>query len=81
YNQLSHQLPGEPGFSDRFIQAGYRWSAAAENVAQGQQTPEAVVQSWMNSPHHRDNLLSPGYQDLGVGYANNYWTQDFGRPA
>ncbi|NJM68317.1 MAG: hypothetical protein HC851_22950 [Acaryochloris sp. RU_4_1] len=80
YNQLSHQLPSEPSLGDRVSQAGYRWSGIAENIAQGQQTPEAVLQSWMNSPHHRDNLLNPKYRDLGVGYANNYWTQDFGVP-
>lgn len=79
HNQLSHQLPGEPTLGDRIAQAGYRWSAIAENIAQGQQTPEAVLQSWMNSTGHRNNLLNPNYQDLGVGYANNYWTQNFGR--
>jgi len=81
YNKLEHQLPGEPLFSDRFKQAGYYWSAAAENIANGQSSPEAAVQSWMNSPPHRVNLLNPAYQDLGVGYANTYWTQDFGKPA
>jgi uncharacterized protein YkwD len=79
YNQLSHQLPGEPPFSDRFKQAGYNWSAAAENIAQGPGTPEAAVQMWIASAPHRANLLNPAYQDLGVGYINNYWTQDFGR--
>jgi uncharacterized protein YkwD len=77
-NQMSHQLPGEPAFGDRFLQAGYRWSAAAENVAAGQQTPEAVMQSWMTSPGHRQNLLNPAYRELGVGYANHFWTQAFG---
>lgn len=79
HNTLNHQLPGEPSLGDRIAQAGYRWSAIAENIAQGQQTPEAVLQSWMNSTGHRNNLLNPNYQDLGVGYANNYWTQNFGR--
>ena len=78
FNQMSHQLPGEPSFGDRFLQAGYRWSAAAENVAAGQQTPEEVMQSWINSPGHRANLLNPTYRELGVGYANHFWTQAFG---
>lgn len=77
-NQLSHQLPGEPSLGDRVSQTGYRWSGVAENIAQGQQTPEAVLQSWMNSTGHRNNLLNPNYRDLGVGFANNYWTQVFG---
>lgn len=66
---------------DRILQAGYRWSRVAENVAQGQPSPEQVVSSWMNSPEHRQNLLNPEYQHLGVGYANAFWTQKFARPA
>lgn len=80
YNRLDHQLPGEPSLGDRISQAGYRWSGIAENIAQGQRTPEDVVASWMSSPPHRANLLAAGYQDLGVGYANGYWTQNFGKP-
>jgi uncharacterized protein YkwD len=79
HNQMSHQLPGEPSLAGRVSQTGYRWSAVAENIAWGQQTPEHVVSDWMNSPGHRLNLLDPKYQHLGVGYANNFWTQVFGR--
>lgn len=40
---------------DRIINEGYRYSAA-ENIAAGQSTPEAVLRSWMNSPGHRANF-------------------------
>jgi uncharacterized protein YkwD len=30
-------------------------------------TPEAIVESWLESPEHRVNLLRPGFRDLGVG--------------
>lgn len=79
-NQLSHQLPGEPSLGGRILQTGYQGSAIAENIAQGQQTPEQAMSSWMNSPGHRANLLEPKYQHLGVGYGNNFWTQVFGKP-
>lgn len=81
FNQMSHQLPGQPPLGERVRQAGYHWSGVAENVAQGQQTPEQVMSAWMNSPGHRANLLAPQYQHLGVGYANRFWTQVFGRSA
>jgi uncharacterized protein YkwD len=81
HNDMTHQLPGEPGLSDRISQAGYRWGGVAENVAKGQSSPEEVVSVWMNSPPHRKNLLNPEYQHLGVGYANNFWTQKFAKPA
>ena len=81
HNQLTHQLPGEPKMGDRISQAGYRAGASAENVAQGQSSPEEVMSAWMNSPGHRDNLLNPEFQHLGVGHASNFWTQKFAEPA
>ncbi|MBD2092473.1 CAP domain-containing protein [Microcoleus sp. FACHB-1515] len=81
HNQLTHQLPGQPDFSERISQAGYARGYAAENIAQGQTSPEQVMSSWMNSPGHRENLLNPKFQHLGVGFANNFWTQKFASPA
>lgn len=39
-----------------------------ENIAGGQNTPEAVHHAWMNSPSHRGNILYAGYSKIGVGY-------------
>jgi hypothetical protein len=47
-----------------------------ENIArhQGQYEPEAlareVVDGWMNSPGHRQNILAPNATHLGVGLAH-----------
>lgn len=64
---------------------GINFSSAGENIAQGQATPQAVVQSWMNSSGHRANILSTNFTQIGVGYAaggkgRHYWTQMFIRP-
>ena len=64
---------------------GIKFSAAAENIAQGQRTPEQVMNNWMNSPGHRNNILSPSYYQIGVGVAkdskgNLTWTQMFIKP-
>ena len=73
-----------PNFVDRDVQAGYTpWTTLAENVAAGQQTPEAVVAAWMNSAGHRANILNPSFRDIGVGVAKGgsygiYWAQEFG---
>ncbi len=80
---------GDP-FS-RIRATGYQYSSAAENIAAGQQAPEAVVTAWMNSPGHRANILNPNYTEIGIGYfylqndtgnVNNhsYWTQTFADP-
>lgn len=64
---------------------GIKYSAAGENIAYGQKTPQQVMTAWMNSPGHRSNILSPSYTQIGVGYATNkngvpYWTQMFIKP-
>lgn len=61
---------------------GIKFTAAGENIAMGQNSPSAVMNSWMNSPGHRSNILSPAYNQIGVGLATakngtKYWTQQF----
>ena len=47
---------------------GISYTSAGENIAQGQRTPEEVVQAWMNSAGHRANILNNGFTHIGVGY-------------
>jgi len=61
---------------------GIVFTAAAENIANGQRTPSAVMNSWINSPSHRANILNPNFNQMGVGVArdnrgNLFWTQMF----
>ena len=58
---------------------GITYSAAAENIAMGYATAEAVVNGWMNSAGHRANILSSRYTHIGVGHVDGYWTQWFTR--
>lgn len=72
---------GESPF-DRMENNGIWYMAAGENIAAGQRTPEAVMESWMNSPGHRANILSSDYGKIGIAYTNGgdfkiYWTQCF----
>ena len=54
---------------------------AGENIAMGYGSPEAVMEGWMNSTGHRENILKPEFTMIGVGcYEYNgrfYWTQIF----
>ncbi len=78
-NYFSHQSPtyGSPFNMMNDFNINYR--SAAENIAQGQETPYQVVQAWMNSSGHRANILNGEYTHVGVGYvkSGNYWTQMF----
>lgn len=77
---LSHQFPGEMDMGMRIRMAGVRFSSVAENVAQG---PSAAMlhQQWMNSPAHRDNILDPELDSLGVAVVGRngelFAVQDF----
>lgn len=57
----------------------------AENIAIGYPDSAAVMDGWMNSAGHRANILTEGFQSIGVGaaYVNGYytWVQVFGRGA
>lgn len=45
---------------------GISCGAAGENIAAGQDSPEFVMYTWMNSPGHRSNILSSDYTKIGV---------------
>lgn len=39
----------------------------AENLFAGDATPAEVVEAWMGSPGHRNNIVDPTLQQIGVG--------------
>ena len=78
----SHTRPDGRSCFTAFDEAGVRYRLAGENLAAGQRTPEEVVTAWMNSPGHRENILTGGFGHLGVGVAIDvngriYWAQAF----
>ncbi|MFJ3660254.1 CAP domain-containing protein [Streptomyces sp. NPDC090119] len=80
HNTMSHTGSDGSDPGSRITAAGYQWSAYGENVAYGYSTPEQVMDGWMNSAGHRENILNCSYKEIGVGLAQpgSYWTQDFG---
>lgn len=85
YDRVEDQLVGVCDTWNRISGYYTGWLALAENIAAGQPTPEEVVNAWMNSPDHRENILSDQYSEIGVGYYQGqgeylyYWGQNFGR--
>lgn len=81
-NYFSHQSPTYGSPFDMMKEFGIKYTMAGENIASGQTTPESVMQAWMNSQGHRENILKPGFTHIGVGYyrGGSYgymWTQEF----
>ncbi|MYV68841.1 RNA polymerase, partial [Streptomyces sp. SID2131] len=79
---FDHTNPDGAGPGERVTATGYGWSTYGENIAMGQRTAEQVMESWMNSPGHRANILNCSFKELGVGLHTGdggpYWTQVFG---
>lgn len=76
-----HTRPDGSSITTLCSQLGIKWSRIGENIAYGQNSPQMVMNSWMNSPDHKSNILNSDYQYIGVGVteANGrlYWTQFF----
>ena len=82
--KMSHK--GGDGSSpfERMKQQGYRYQAAAENVAYGFDDVDAVMAGWLRSPGHRRNILGH-FTEIGDGRAIDkdgvsYWCVTFGTP-
>ncbi len=81
--KMSHTGSNGSSPGDRLGDVGYQWRTYGENVAWNQQSPEAVMTAWMNSPGHRANILNCSFTEIGVGVASSngpYWTQVFAAP-
>ncbi|WP_060178238.1 CAP domain-containing protein [Streptomyces sp. IMTB 1903] len=80
HSNMSHTGSDGSDPGARITRAGYAWSTYGENVAYGYSTPEKVMEGWMNSPGHRENILNCSFKEIGIGLAqpNHYWTQNFG---
>ena len=79
---ISHQYAGEPELAERGKSAGGRFSVISENVAEAP-TAVRIHDAWMNSPGHRENLLDPRVDSVGISVLRRggqlYAVQDFDR--
>jgi uncharacterized protein YkwD len=73
---FSHDSANGASFADRIRKAGYvprnAFPSLGEDLAWGSGslgTPREIVQSWMNSPGHRANILYPKFREAGMGVA------------
>jgi len=84
-NYFSHTSPTYGSPFEMLSHFNISYTAAGENIAYGQSTPDEVMTAWMNSPGHRANILNTNFSQIGVGIALKangqlVWTQEFTRP-
>jgi len=77
----SHTRPNGEEWKTAFKDAGVTASYRGENLAMGQSSAEAIVDGWMSSEGHRDNILNKKFSKMGVATVVidgvTYWVQVF----
>ena len=73
--------------ADRVRAIGYRERLVGENIAYGPKSLQEVVQGWLDSPGHCENIMDPRFAEMGIAYATGrsgrhglYWVQLFAQP-
>jgi uncharacterized protein YkwD len=89
YNRFTDHIGSDgstPG--QRMNEAGYNWQFAGEIIGWGfSGSHQTMFDWWMNSPIHRQMILSPTYEDFGLSYVfvpgsdwGHYWTVNMAKP-
>jgi len=82
-SELTHNSRDGKTYSQRLQEAGLFFKGTGENIAFSQSfLPEAIHNSFMRSKGHRENILDPRFDTIGIGVFYNkdkgyYVTQDF----
>lgn len=78
---FAHTRPDGRDCFTVLAEVGITCQYTGENIAMGQRTAQEVMETWMNSPGHRENILDPGFARLGVACVERggslYWVQLF----
>lgn len=70
YNYWSHYGPNGETPWQFITQSGYRYDVAGENLAKNFLYSKNVVNAWMNSPSHRQNILRKEFSEVGFAVVN-----------
>lgn len=86
---FEHQSPLGAGINNLVGDVDYKYIIIGENLAMGNfENSEKLVEAWMESPGHRENILNSKYQDIGVAVLQGVYrgekiwmaVQHFGMP-
>jgi uncharacterized protein YkwD len=88
YNYFEHQDLSGQSPADRVRAIGYKEKLVGENIAYGPESVEEVVQGWLDSPEHCENIMDPRFAEMGIASAAGrsgprrglYWVQLLAAP-
>jgi uncharacterized protein YkwD len=85
-NYFEHASPDGRSLRDRTNAQNYRGRFVGENIAAGSRNLDDAMQMWLSSAGHCQNIMDPGFQEVGVACAQQpgsqwgtYWTMVLGR--
>ncbi|MGI6751672.1 MAG: CAP domain-containing protein [Anaerovoracaceae bacterium] len=68
---FAHESPKYGSPFDMIKSFGMEYQVAGENIAYGYDSGESVVNAWMESQGHRDNILNRNFDEIGIGVYND----------
>ncbi len=84
-NYFAHPDANGVRIGGRASNAGYSYGSVGENIAAGQTSASQVVDAWMASPSHCENIMTASFYDVGVSCKTSstsaytyYWTLTMG---
>jgi len=82
HNYFEHEDLAGRSPAQRVRAVGYQEKLVGENIAYGPKSAEEVVQGWLDSPGHCENIMDPRFAEMGIAYAAGraskrglYWVQ------
>jgi uncharacterized protein YkwD len=87
HNYFEHEDLMGRSPADRVRAVGYREKLVGENIAYGPNSAEEVVQGWLDSTGHCENIMDPRFAEMGIAFATGrsakrglYWVQLLAAP-
>jgi uncharacterized protein YkwD len=87
HNYFEHEDLTGRSPADRVRAVGYREKLVGENIAYGPKSADEVVQGWLHSPAHCENIMDSRFAEMGIAYAAGqaskrglYWVQLLAAP-
>jgi uncharacterized protein YkwD len=87
HNYFEHEDLAGHSPADRVRAVGYREKLVGENIAYGPKSADEVVQGWLDSTGHCENIMDPRFAEMGIAFAAGhsakrglYWVQLLAAP-
>jgi uncharacterized protein YkwD len=69
HNYFEHEDLAGHSPADRVRAVGYAEKLVGENIAYGPKSADEVVQGWLDSPAHCENIMDPRFAEMGIAFA------------